>query len=136
MPDQSHLEAELTLAAQRLNVHYVAALAIVEPLAAHPPLSAVAAEPRLRELRRQMRLAAELEDQLQPLRAAWNNSGADAGPKLRHLITGQRQLLSKLLAEVNRCESQWRTAYGEARPTVDRELRQQECRTAYARGRR
>jgi len=135
MHSKAQIETDLILGMRRISVPYRKALDILrqqttESAASKQTPPQFGADVCL-QLRPSMEMIADCEQQVAPLRAAWNKLQEPADGELRRLIDEHSDLLSELIELLNGVEQTMLTSRSHLGPQVDDSQRRNVMRQAY-----
>lgn len=134
MSSNQQIEQQLVTGLRRIDAPYRQALAILDELSLGEPESRLSMSDHLKvseKLKPSMQVITDCEEQLAPLRQQWRDLGVQPGPDLAELLTGQTDLLKRLIDRLNIAEKDMTTGRAELGLKLDQSQKHDVARQAY-----
>lgn len=134
MSSSQRIEQQLIAALRRIDAPYRQALSILDDVASVDNETRLTASDHLKlsgRLKPSMEIIAACEEQLIPLREQWRNLKQQPGQDLQQLLSGQTNLLKRLIERLNAAETDMTSGQAELGLKLDESRKHVVARQAY-----
>lgn len=134
MSSNPQIEQQLIAGLRRIDAPYRQALSILDQMPQGNADSRLSMSDHLKvseQLKPSMQIIAECEKQLIPLREQWRDLDDRPGPELQELLSGQTELLRKLIERLNTAEADMTSGRAELGLRLDQSQKHVVARQAY-----